>query len=299
MSRAIRTSVIGSYPIPIDTFELMQDYFLDKETSWQQYIDQATSEMLSAGIDLISDGQTRDPFIQLFTRHLAGCRVRERTEVIGPVAYQGPITILDQEHIRSTLPRGKGLVGVLTGPYTLAKSCVDVFYHDEKQLCFDFAAALRKEAEQLQKYVDLISIDEPFYSQGMPEYAGELLKVITAHLSCATRLHACGDVSKIVDRLVGLPVDILSHEFKASPHLFDAFKEYPCSTQMCIGSVRSDDTRVEPVEEIVAHVKKACDIFGDRVVQLAPDCGQRLQPHEVAYQKLQHLAQAGAVIHGG
>ena len=298
MSRKIKTSVIGSYPVPVNTLELMQDYFLEKETSWQRYIDQATSEMVSAGIDIVSDGQTKDPLIQLFTRYLGGCRVRDRTEIVGPVEYQAPITVLDQQYVRRIIPRNKSLVGVLTGPYTLTKSCVDVFYHDEKQLCFDFAAALRNEAEHLQKYVDVISIDEPFFSQGIPEYAGELLRIITARLSCPTRLHACGDVSRIVAQLVELPVDILSHEFKASPHLFDAFKEYPCAKDMCIGSVRSDDSRVEPVEEIVSHVRKAFNVFGDHVVQLAPDCGQRLQPHDVAYQKLQHLAQAGAIIHG-
>jgi 5-methyltetrahydropteroyltriglutamate--homocysteine methyltransferase len=299
MSRAVQTSVIGSYPVSLNTLELMQNYFSEKTTSWEQYIHQATSEMVSAGIDIVSDGQTRDPFIQLFTRRLGGCRVRDRTEIVGPVEYLGPITVLDQQYVRRLLPRNTGLLGVLTGPYTLAKSCVDVYYHDEKQLCFDFAEALRKEAEHLRKYVDVISIDEPFFSHGMPEYAKELLTIITAHLSCPTRLHACGDVSAVVAQLVELPVDILSHEFKASPHLFDAFKDYPCTKQLCIGSVRSDDARIEPVEEIVSHVRKAFDVFGENVVQLAPDCGQRLQSHDVAYQKLQHLAKAGAMIRDG
>jgi 5-methyltetrahydropteroyltriglutamate--homocysteine methyltransferase len=298
MSHTVKTSVIGSYPVSINTLELMNDYFQEKQSSWEKYIDQATQEMVSAGIDIVSDGQTRDPFIQLFTRRLGGCRVRDRTEVVGPIEYQGPITVLDQQYVRRNLPRNKGLLGVLTGPYTLMKSCVDVFYHDEKQLCFDFAAALRKEAEQLQKYVDVMSIDEPFFSHGIPEYASELLGIITTHLSCPTRLHACGDVSGVVAQLVELPVDILSHEFKASPHLFEAFKEYPCSKHLCIGAVRSDDSRVEPVEEIVTHIKKAFDIFGNRVVQLAPDCGQRLQPHDIAFQKLHHLAAAGAIING-
>ncbi|HVQ01815.1 MAG TPA: hypothetical protein VMT57_09930 [Candidatus Thermoplasmatota archaeon] len=298
MSHALKTSVIGSYPVSLNTLEIMQDYFSQKTTSWEKYIQQATSEMVSSGIDLVSDGQTRDPFIQLFTRRLGGCRVRERTEIVGPVEYLGPITVEDQQYVRRILPRNNSLIGVLTGPYTLMKSCVDTFYHDEKQLCFDFAKALRKETEQLQKYVDLISVDEPFFSHGMPEYAGDLLKVITGNLSCQTRLHACGDVSAVVPQLVEMPVDILAHEFKASPHLFDAFKEHPCAKQLCIGSVRSDDTRVEPVEEIVSHVRKAFDVFGDQVVQLSPDCGQRLQPPEVAYQKLQNLAKAREVIHG-
>jgi len=298
MNHTVKTSVIGSYSVSINTLELMDDYFHERDSSWEKYINQAVHEMVSTGIDLVSDGQTRDPFIQLFTRRLGGCRIRDRTEIVGPVEYRGPITVMDQKYVRSILPKKTGLLGVLTGPYTLTKSCVDLFYHDEKQLCFDFAVALRKEAEQLQEFVDVISIDEPFFSHGMPEFADELIGTITKHLSCPTRLHACGDVSGMVAQLVELPVDILSHEFKASPHLFDAFQEFPSSKNMCVGAVRSDDTCVEPVEEIISHIKKAFDIFGDRVVQIAPDCGQRLQPHDVAFQKLQRLVKAGAIING-
>jgi 5-methyltetrahydropteroyltriglutamate--homocysteine methyltransferase len=298
MSRTVKTSVIGSYPVPINTLELMDNYYHFQESSWEKYISQATREMVSAGINFVSDGQTRDPLIQLFTRRLKGCRIRDRTEIVGPVEYQGPITVSDQKYVRTILPRKTSLLGVLTGPFTLTKSCVDLFYHDEKQLCFDFAAALRKEAEQLQDYVDMISIDEPFFSHEIPEYADELIGMITNRLSCATRLHACGDVSEVIAQLVELPVDILSHEFKASPHLFEAFQEYPSTKKMCIGAVRSDDARIEPVEEIVIHIQKAFEVFGDRAIQIAPDCGQRLQPHDIALQKLHHLVKAGAIING-
>jgi 5-methyltetrahydropteroyltriglutamate--homocysteine methyltransferase len=190
------------------------------------------------------------------------------------------------------------LLGVLTGPFTLTKSSVDLFYHDEKQLCFDFAAALRREAEMLEKQVDVLSIDEPFFSNQLPEYAGELIGVITKHLSCPTRLHVCGDVSKIVPELGDMPVDILSHEFKASPFLFDVFREHPCSKKICVGVVRSDDPHVESVDEIVAHVETALDVFGEQVVQIAPDCGQRLLPEAVAFEKLSNLSRAGDIING-
>jgi len=84
MSRTVKTSVIGSYPVPIDTLEIMKDYFDEKESSWESYIHQATSEMVSAGIDIVSDGQTRDPFIQLFTRYLsdAGSEIEPRLSVL-------------------------------------------------------------------------------------------------------------------------------------------------------------------------------------------------------------------------
>jgi 5-methyltetrahydropteroyltriglutamate--homocysteine methyltransferase len=298
MKHKLKTSVIGSYPVFIDTQQVMENYYQEQVVSWETYIEQAVHGMLRAGIDLVSDGQTRDPFIQLFTRHLRGCRIRDRTEIVGPVEYNGPITVADQLFTRHLLPRKTDLIGVLTGPFTLMKSSVDLFYHDEKQLCFDFAAALRNEAELLQKHVDLISIDEPFFSNQLPEYAKELIGTITKNLSCPTRLHVCGDVSRIVPQLSEMPVDILSHEFKASPYLFDIFREHPTSKKICLGSVRSDDVCVEPVEEIVAHFQNASEVFGDNIVQIAPDCGQRLLPQDIAFQKLSNLALAGVIING-
>jgi methionine synthase II (cobalamin-independent) len=298
MKRDLKTSVIGSFPVSIDTHYFMEVYFQEQPVSWEKYLEQAVGRMVAAGIAFISDGQTRDPFIQLFTRKLHGCRIRDRTEIVDHVQYKSPITVQDQIFVRRLLPRKTKLIGVLTGPFTLTKSSVDLFYHDEKQLSFDFATALRNEAELLQKHVDLISIDEPFFSNQLPDYAKELIGTITHHLSCPIRLHVCGDVSQIVPQLGEMPVDILSHEFKASPFLFDVFQEHPCSKEICVGAVRSDDTRVEPVEEIVTHIEKALDVFGENLVQIAPDCGQRLLPQQIAFEKLSHLSQAGEIING-
>ena len=277
----------------------MRDYFAEQQSSWAPYIEAAIHDMTSAGVSYVSDGQTRDPFIQLFTRKMKGCRIRERTEIIGPIQYQSPITVQDQIYAKRLLPRQVGLIGVLTGPYTLTKSSIDSFYHDEKEIAFDFAQALRKEAELLTKHVDFISIDEPVFSNELPEYAPELIQIITKGISCSTRLHVCGDVSDIIPQLVDMPVDILSHEFKASPHLFEAFLEYPCKKNICLGAVRSDDVVVESVVDIIAHIKKALAIFDGNVVQIAPDCGQRFLPRQIAFQKLKNLAAAGEILNGG
>lgn len=299
MKHRIKTCVIGSYPAQTDNMEFMHDYFSQKETSWEKYIAGSVNDMANAGIDIISDGQTRDPFIQIFTRKLKGCRVRDRTEIVDKVEYDKPITVEDQKYVRSLISKDKKIVGVLTGPYTLSCSCVDLFYNDEKKLAFDFAKALKQEAENLQKHVDMISIDEPFFSNNMPEYGKELIKIITENVSIPTRLHACGDVSDVVPELLEMPVDILSHEFKASPQLFNAFKEHDFSQKICLGSVRSDDTRVESVDGIIDHINKALDVFGDKIVQVSPDCGQRLLPRKIAFDKLKNLVKAGEVINGG
>jgi 5-methyltetrahydropteroyltriglutamate--homocysteine methyltransferase len=294
----VKTTVIGSYPAQVNNQELMNDYFNQTECSWDKYIDSAVNDQINAGIDIISDGQTRDPFVNIFVRKLKGCRVRERPEVIDKIQYIAPITVDDQIYVKKIVPKEKEIVGLITGPYTLMKSCVDLFYNDEKELAFDFAKELNNEAKNLEKHVNLISIDEPFFSVEMPEYAKELISTIFKDVSCPKRLHVCGDVSIIIPDLLDMPADILSHEFKASPHLFDKFKEYSLSKNICLGSLRSDKTAVESVDEITKHIKKGIDIFGEKICQISPDCGLRLQPRNVAFQKLKNLVLAGEKIYG-
>lgn len=298
MNENIKTSVVGSYPIKVDTSKVMQNYFSNEEIKWNSYINEAVTDMKNASISMVSDGQTRDPFVQIFTRKLKGCRIRARTEVVDKIEYEKPITVDDQKYVKSIIPDNVGLIGVITGPFTLSKSCVDLFYRNERDMAFDFAEALRCEAENLQSYVDMISIDEPFFSNEMPEYGEDLIGIITKKLTCPTRLHACGDVSKIIPELLELPVDLLSHEFKASSNLIEEFSNYNVTKNICLGCVRSDNSRVETVDEIVAHVKKGFGVFGNKLVQLAPDCGQRMLPRSVAFEKLKNLAIAGEKIDG-
>ena len=294
----IKTSVIGSYPIDIEILKHIRGYFNQEIVPWNNYIKSAVNDMIRSGIDVISDGQTRDPFVNIFTRRLKGCRIRDRTEIINKIEYNGPITLEDQKFVKDLIPKNKHLIGLITGPFTLTNSCVDLFYNDEKELAFDFAKALNQEAKILQNHVDLIGIDEPFFSMGIPDYGKELIKVIIKAVSCPIRLHVCGNVKNVIPQLLDMPVDILSHEFKASPILFDAFKQYNINKNICLGSVRSDKSDIESVDEIVDHVKKGIDIFGDSITQIAPDCGQKMLPRNVAFQKLKNLVKAGEIVNG-
>jgi 5-methyltetrahydropteroyltriglutamate--homocysteine methyltransferase len=295
---AVKTTVIGSYPVDFDNLEFFKKYTNDESISWDKYIDSAVQDMINAGIDIVSDGQTRDPFVNIFLRKLNGCRIRNRPEVIDKIEYTKPITVEDQKHVKKIIPKNHGVVGLIAGPYTLTKSSVDLFYNDEKNLAFDFAKALNHEALNLQKHVDLISVDEPFYSVEMPDYAKELTKTVLKNVNITTRLHICGDVSKIIPNILELPVDILSHEFKAKPQLFEHFKKYDTSKKICLGSVRSDDTRIESIDEIVKHLHKGNDIFDGNIVQISPDCGLRMLPRNIAFEKLKNLVKACRKVYG-
>mgnify|MGYP002395918120 CR=1 FL=1 len=292
-------TVIGSYPAEVNRLQMMESYFQQLQLpSWKPVIQQAVRRMVDAGVQLVSDGQTRDPFMTIFTRGFGGCQVRERTEVVEPVEFIEPVTLADLEFVKSMLPEGIMLLGLLVGPYTLSQSVVDNVYDDEKELAFAFADALRQEAELIEPVVDMISVDEPFYSNGFPAYANELIDHVLSNVSCPTRLHACGDVTRIVPSLLDLPVEVLSHEFAATPTLFDAFAEYPnTQKKICVGSVRSDQDRVESVDEIVSHIHRGIDVFGDHLAQIAPDCGLRLLPEPIAFEKLNHLHEAIKVVY--
>lgn len=298
MELDVETTVVGSYPTEINTLEFMKDFYNQKLPSWEKYIKTAVEDMVKAGINIVSDGQTRDPFVNIYFRKIKGCRIRDRAEVIDKVDFVEPITIADQKFVRKLIPKETKLLGLLTGPYTLTKSCVDMYYNNEKDLSFDLADVLQKEAEILQNHVDLISIDEPFFSVSTPEYAKDLIKKVFKKVNCKKRLHVCGDISKIIPLLLDMPVDILSHEFKAQTSLLDDFKDYSISKEICLGSVRSDKKRVESIDEIRTHILKATDIFDNKISQIAPDCGLRQMPRENAFKKLENLVKAGEEIYG-
>jgi len=292
------TTVIGSYPTEIKNLEFIDKYYQNKQISWEKYIKNAVDDMVNAGINIISDGQTRDPFVNIYLRKIKGCRIRARPEVIDQVEFEKPITVGDIKYVKKIAPKKTKIVGLLAGPYTLAKSCVDMYYHDEKALSFDIAKVLQKEAELLQNHVDLISVDEPFFSISMPDYANDLIKIVTRKVKCKKRLHVCGDVSTIIPILLDMPVDILSHEFKAQPKLFKHFKEHSITKEICLGCIRSDKKRVESTKEIKNHILKGKDVFDGKIGQLAPDCGLRHIPKENAFKKLVNLVKAGEEVYG-
>jgi len=298
MSDVVKTTVIGSYPVEINVQDLASKYFNQEEFNWNKYILSAINDMQKAGIDTVSDGQTRDSFTNIFLRKLAGCRIRQRPEVYEKISYKQTITVDDIVYVKKNLEKDHNVIGLLAGPYTLMKSCVDLFYNNEKQLAFEISEALNKEALALQKHVDIISVDEPFFSVSYPDYAKELINNVLKNIKVTKRLHVCGDVGNIIADLLDLPVDILSHEFKASSSLLDKFKEYKINKKICLGSVRSDDLYIENVDEIKDHIKKAINIFDSKICQISPDCGLRLLPRDVAFQKLKNLVQAKVDIYG-
>jgi 5-methyltetrahydropteroyltriglutamate--homocysteine methyltransferase len=259
---------------------------------------EAIEAQISAGIDIVSDGQTRNDMVRLFATKLSGIRMRSKPVVIGDIGYRAQITADDQIAAGDMISGRARLKGIITGPFTLAMSCQDEHYHSLDNLSMAFAEALNQEARILSKLVDIVQVDEPFFSVKYPEYADQLVSVIFNGIGKPRALHVCGDVGQIFPGLAELPVDILDHEFAAHPELLGVVADTDFSQHLGYGCVRSDMNAIETVQEISERIKKGIDCVGQSRLLLDPDCGLRHLPPETAKAKLQNLVKARDAVIG-
>lgn len=250
----------------------------------------AVNAQVDAGIELVTDGQTRDDMIRLFARGLRGFRSRERITVVSRITYKGGITVEDQRYARSLLPKGVLLKGIITGPTTLIKAVDHSYYGDPYEATMDTARALALEVEELSHVCDVIQIDEPHLSVDHVEYACEAIATVTEGADVPISLHVCGDVSDIASELVEYPVDILDHEFAENPDLFDVYGDIDSEKRMAVGVVTTRD-ELESEDTVFERISRAYDTFGPTCL-LDPDCGLRMLDRHTADGKMQLLVDA-------
>ncbi|MGM0510406.1 MAG: methionine synthase [Thermoplasmatota archaeon] len=286
------TTVVGSYPSKPSRSELA-DSFLTHQDPYKKSLEKAVQAQLDAGVEIVSDGQTRNGMIELFVQNLRGFRIKEKFEIINEIDYKGPITVEDQLFVRDILPENTMLKGIITGPWTLVKSCDNKFYDDDLEAAWDAAEALKEEAQVLADVCDMIQLDEPLFSVDYPEQAKELVETVL-DIDRPTALHACGDVSDIAHELVEFDIDILDHEFAENPGLYDIYSELEFDQRLAVGVVTTK-TPVEDVGKIQERIEKAVDIFGPKTM-IDPDCGLRNLPEKAAFDKLNSMVKARDVV---
>ena len=284
----LTTTVVGSYPASPEVQSLF-NYCKTGQDPYAESIKEAVEAQISAGIDIISDGQTRNDMIKLYATKLGGIRMRQKPVVIGELEHRKPITLEDQKLAKEIMGVRAMLKGIITGPFTMAMSCQDDYYSSQEKLAMNFAEALNAEARALSGIVDILQIDEPFFSVEYPDYASDLITTIFAGVKIPKALHVCGDVSDIFQELVELNVDILDHEFAAHSRLLNIVADVDFSQTIGFGCVRSDINIAEKEPEISERVKRGIDSIGKHKMMLDPDCGLRHLTSEVAKEKLQNM----------
>jgi len=289
----IPTTVIGSFPVRLEGGRYVRGYHDGVKTdAVSDSLRQAVEAQVKARIDIVSDGQTRGDFVKLFARNFSGVVIEDRPVVIREIEYTGSPFVEDQKKVRELLPEEVELKGIMTGPYTLAKSSVDRHYKSVEDLAFAYAEGLAKAASEVDDVVDYVQVDEPFFSVDYPEYGRRLVETVLSSVKSPRMLHVCGDVSKIFAKLVEYKVDYLEHEFAANPKLWEAVKDVDYKQVLGVGVVRSDVNKAESPAEIESRMRTALKHTEPTQLMFNPDCGLRNLDVEVAQAKLKNMVSA-------
>jgi 5-methyltetrahydropteroyltriglutamate--homocysteine methyltransferase len=291
INKVLATTVVGSYPV------VKGGGIKSLFDPLHSAVETAVSDQITAGIDIISDGQVRGDMIQAFSGKLPGIRGQEVIGKVQPAA--GPITVGDTKYALNKAPLVKGII---TGPSTLAHGLhiSTPMYRNKEELALDIASALIVEARSLESAgVTLLQIDEPIFSTGVANLAvgKQAVERITTSVRIPSCMHVCGDLGNAIDDILKINVNVLDFEFSKNPANLALFGTRDLAGRMIgYGCVDSTTETVESVAEIRKRIEQGVAVFGPGLMLIDPDCGLRMRSRESAFWKLKNMVEAAREV---
>jgi 5-methyltetrahydropteroyltriglutamate--homocysteine methyltransferase len=273
-----------------------------------------------AGLDIITDGETRrESYSNRFATALEGVDIDspgtalDRSghpnpvpRIVGRVRRKHAVEVQDLTFLkRHTTKQVKMTV---PGPFTMSQQAQNDFYKSEEEAAMDYAAAVNQEIKDLfAAGADIVQIDEP-YMQARPEKARQFgLKALNRALdgvSGTTAVHICFGYAAIIHarpsgysflpEFTDCSCQQVSIETAQSNLDCSVLQKLP-GKKIMLGVINLDDMAIETPQQVVARVKRALPFIRKEELILAPDCGMKYLPREVAYGKMKGLV-AGAKL---
>jgi 5-methyltetrahydropteroyltriglutamate--homocysteine methyltransferase len=282
----------------------------------------AVQDMERAGVDVITDGEMRrESYSNRFATALDGVDLDnpgvalDRTghenpvpRVVGPIRRTRPVEVGDVEFLRTITDRRIKIT--VPGPFTMAQQAQNDHYTDGRSLALAYAEAVNDELRDLKAAgADVVQIDEP-YLQARPEpaqeYALEAINRALEGIEGDTVLHTCFGYAHIVkQRLTGYPFlrelnDCLATHISleaAQPKLdAQVLGDLPDKV-IVLGVLDLGSSEAETPEAVADRIRKALEVVGPERLVVAPDCGMKYLPRELAFRKLEAMV-AGARLAG-
>ncbi len=281
----------------------------------------AIRDMERAGIDIISDGEMRrESYSNHFATALGGLdldnpgMVLGRTgrpnvvpRVVGPVRRLRPVEVRDVAFLRQNTDRRIKIT--IPGPFTVTQQAQNDYYANDRALAMDVAAAVNDEIKDLQAAgADVIQLDEP-YLQAMPEkaraYGIEVINRALEGIEGTTALHMCFGYAAIVHNkpnhypflaeLQDCVVQQVSVE-AAQPRLDPATLQQLAGKTIILGVLDLGNMEVETPEVVAERIRAALRFVEPERLILAPDCGMKYLPRNIAFGKLKALVEATKIV---
>ncbi len=274
-----------------------------------------------AGLDIVTDGEIRrESYSNRFATALEGVDIDnpgtalDRSghpnpvpRVVGKVRRKHPVEVDDLKFLKAHTDRMVKMT--VPGPFTMSQQAQDDHYGDPKALAMDYAQAVREEiADLFAAGADVVQIDEP-YMQARPQPAEEYgLEALNAALEGAagtTAVHVCFGYAAIIHerpsgysflpQFKGCSCNQVSIE-TAQSNLDTAVLEELRGKSIILGVLDLSDMTVETPETVAARIRRALPhVDADKVI-VAPDCGLKYLPREVAFGKMKAMADGAAIV---
>ena len=274
-----------------------------------------------AGLDIITDGEMRrESYSNRFATALEGVDIDnpgtalDRSghanpvpRVVGKIRRRYPVQVRDLAFLRANTER---MIKVtVPGAFTMAQQAQNDFYKDEVELAMDYAAAVNEEIKDLfAAGADAVQIDEP-YMQARPakakQYGVEVLNRALRGVTGTTAVHICFGYAAIIHQrpsgysflpeLEASDVRQISIE-TAQSHLDCSVLATLRSKTIILGVLDLSDMVVETPEVVADRIRRALPYVNASKIIVAPDCGLKYLPRDVAFAKMRAMVQGALLV---
>jgi 5-methyltetrahydropteroyltriglutamate--homocysteine methyltransferase len=311
-----RNKLAGRFPPRVRALELwrIEKSFLREAQNDATVL--AIRAQEEAGIDIVTDGETRrESYSNRFATALEGVDIDnpgtalDRSghpnpvpRIVGKIRRKHAVEVNDLLFLKNNTGRKTKIT--VPGPFTMSQQAQNDFYKSPEEAAMDYAVAVNAEIKDLfAAGADVVQIDEP-YMQARPEKAREYgLKALNRALQDIdgmTAVHICFGYAAIIHErpagynflpeLAGSPVKQISIE-TAQSNLDCSVLASLKNKKIMVGCIDLSDMKIETPEVVVARLKKALQHVKPEDVIVAPDCGMKYLPREVAFGKLQAMVE--------
>ena len=280
----------------------------------------AIREQERAGLDIITDGEIRrESYSNRFATALAGIdlenpgTVVSRTgrkslvpRVVAEIRRKNSVQVRDVQFLRANTEHP--IKTTVPGPFTMTQQAQNGFYETEEALAMAYAVAVNEEIKDLfAAGADIVQIDEP-YMQAQPDKA-RLYGVTAVNRALEgvigkTAIHVCfGYAALVHDRPAGYSfLPELAHCSVQQISIETAQSSLDCSvlTQLkgktiILGVLDLSTHQIETPEIVAERIRRALPHVSPDCLIVAPDCGMKYLPRNVALEKLKAMV-AGAEL---
>jgi 5-methyltetrahydropteroyltriglutamate--homocysteine methyltransferase len=276
-----------------------------------------------AGLDIITDGEMRrESYSNRFATALDGVDIDnpgtalDRSghpnpvpRVTGKVRRRHAVEVRDVEFLRANTDRRIKMT--VPGPFTMSQQAQNDFYDDEAEMARDYAVAVNAEIRDLfAAGADIVQIDEP-YMQARPEKARAFglaaLNRALEGVEGETAVHICFGYAAIIHErpegysflpeLANCPVHDVSIETAQSSLDCSVLETLP-DKRIILGVLDLSDMSVEMPETVAARIRRALPHVSAERIVVAPDCGLKYLPRDVAFGKMKAMVEGARIVRG-